>query len=178
MESPSAAAAATPTPTVGTTETPPSTSPPKRTAGLVRYPKGHQPEHLKRLRDDPERVQITKRTLMAELTRVLHKKDGALLADLAESIVKNAIKGNSACLSFLAERLAPVEQKGGDGGRVVFEGIKLEIVGGGGGEATRTSIALVRGSESQSGATPLDVPGTQDSASESHDSAPRDVTLE
>ncbi len=145
---------------------------------LVRYAPGAKPEHLSKPR-------ITRRTLMDDLRAVLSAKDGVRQRKLAESIVDNAIDGNAACLNFIAERLAPVEMKGGDGGRVVFEGIKLEIVGGGGGESSRTTVALVRGSESQSGVTPLNVSeapleisGTQDSASESQVSAPRDVTLE
>ncbi len=138
---------------------PPEAQPRGRVANLVRYPKGQQPAHLKAHAADPERVVLTKKTLMAELTRVLHKRDGALLADLAESIVKNAIKGNAACLSFLAERLAPIEEKQG-GGKVVFEGIKLEVVGGA--EGARTTIALVRGSESHGESLPQNADASTD----------------
>ena len=120
-----------------------------RVENLVRNPKGVQPAHLKALQQDPERVVITKRTLYAEITRALHARNGAKLQELAESIVEHAIEGNSTCLQLIAERLMPVEKEQGQG-RVVFEGIKLEVVGGA--EGTRTTVALVRGSESHSGA--------------------------
>lgn len=157
---------------------PPKKGPRGTPANLVRYPKGEQPAHLAALKNDPDRVLKTKRTLMAELTRVLHKRDGALLADLAESIVKNAIKGNAACLSFLAERLAPVAEKEG-AGRVVFEGIRLEVVSGA--EGARTSVELVRGAESRTGGLaggPGELPVTSSAFSQESQESPRDVTLE
>ena len=87
---------------------------------------------------------------MEDLKAVLDAKDGVRQRKLAESIVDNAIQGNAACLSFIAERLAPVVRDEGQG-RTVFEGIKLEVVGGA--EGTRTTIALVRGSESHGEST-------------------------
>lgn len=148
MDSPSATGAAPTTAPVGAPVKPKR----GRVENLVRNPKGVQPAHLKALQADPERVIVTKRTLLAELTKALHARNGAKLSELAESIIENAIKGNSTCLQLIADRLMPLEQ-GNGGGRTVFEGIKLELVGGA--EGTRTSIALVRGSESHSGATPL-----------------------
>lgn len=155
----------------------PEQKPRGRAQNLVRYPKGHYPEALKRVHADPERVQITKKTLMSELTRLLHQKDGEKLKKLAGSIIDNAIKGNSACLSFLAERLAPIEEKQG-GGKVVFEGIKLEVVssslGPTGSSTTSSTIALVRGSESHSGAAPLNAPNISLAESEQ---GPRDTVV-
>lgn len=164
-----------PKPTEAPSAAPPTNPPRGKLANLVRNPKGVQPEHLKRLNSDPERVQITKKTLMSELTKLLHQKDGEKLRKLAGSIIDNAIKGNSACLSFLAERLAPIEEKQG-GGKVVFEGIKLEVVSSSLGPtgSSKTSIALVRGSESHSGATPLDAPNTSLAESEQ---GPRDSVI-
>ena len=100
---------------------------------LVRYLPGAKPAHLSRPR-------VTRRTLMEDLKAVLDSKDGLRQRKLAEAIVDNAIDGNAACLSFIAERLAPVERKDGDGGRVVFEGIRLEVVGG-----SSTTVSMVRG---------------------------------
>lgn len=145
MTQPLAAPADTATATGAAPKSPPATARRGRPENLVRYPKGQLPEHLKRHQQDPERVQITKRTLLAELTRALHAKSGAKLQQLAESIIDNAIKGNSTCLQLIADRLMPLEQGQGQG-RTVFEGIKLEVVGGA--EGARTTIALVRGSES------------------------------
>lgn len=91
---------------------------------------------------------------MEDLKAVLDAKDGVRQRKLAESIVDNAIEGNAACLSFIAERLAPVVRDEGQG-RTVFEGIRLEVVSSsvGASASSRTSIALVRGSESHSEST-------------------------
>jgi len=133
----------------------------RRLANLSKPAKGTIPEGLKRYQEARRAGELpptwSKSTLMECVNRALRQRNGAKLIELAESIVDNAVKGNSACLTFLAERLAPIEEKQG-GGRVVFEGIKLEVVGGA--EGTRTSIALVRGSESHSGASQLDVHNT------------------
>jgi hypothetical protein len=138
-----------------------------RPENLIRYPKGHLPEHLRARLEAPK---LSKRALMQDIREVLLSKDGKRQRELAEAIVANAIEGNAACLGFLAERLAPLEH-GQGGGRVVFEGIKLEVVGGA--DGARTSIALVRGQESHGEGMPLEessttslagVPVVQDSA--------------
>ena len=148
---------------------------------LVRYLPGAKPAHLSRPR-------VTRRTLMEDLKAVLDSKDGLRQRKLAEAIVDNAIDGNAACLSFIAERLAPVERKDGDGGRVVFEGIRLEVVGG-----SSTTVSMVRGLDGPSGVAlsersesrgeaaaggPGELPVTSSAFPQESQESPRDVTLE
>ena len=116
---------------------------------LVRTPKGVLPESLRRYQEARKAGQLppqwTRKTLAECINRVLRQRNGKKMEELAESIVEKAIEGNAACLAVIVDRFAPLEREQGQG-RTVFEGIKLEVVGSSDGQ--RTTVALVRASES------------------------------
>lgn len=126
---------------------------------LVRTPKGVLPDSLRRYQEARKAGQLppqwTRKTLAECINRVLRQRNGKKMEELAESIVEKAIEGNAACLAVIVDRFAPLEREQGQG-RTVFEGIKLEVVGSSDGQ--RTTIALVRGSESHVGCTAQDAP--------------------
>lgn len=106
----------------------------KAKANLKRYPKGKAPPQL--LRGRPK-GSLNRQDLWKVCEAILAKKDYAKMWELGESIIEGAIAREPACLAFLAPRAAPIEQ-GSSGGKVISEGIRLEVVDG------KASVTLLK----------------------------------
>jgi hypothetical protein len=140
----------------------PRTTRDKRIANLKRFPKGTRPPQLLTGRKGP-----SKRDLAQRIKATLGRKDEALLQELAESIIQGAIDREPACLAFLAPRLWPIEQ-GATSGRIISEGIKLEVVDG------KASVTLLKQTQREGvdQEPPVCDSVALDSAPESHGESP------
>lgn len=130
----------------------------RQLATLKRYPKGHRPPHLQPGRGGP-----TIRTLESEVRKVLRSRSYEATRQLAQSIVKRAIKGEPAALAFLGPRLWPILEESQRGAKIVSQGIRLELPGGASvsllqssqeGMQTSTSPSLDQDSQTTSDGTP------------------------